>query len=188
MHRIKKSNAQSTLARLEKQITNIDANTKKVPKDQQAVLKAKKKKLTEKVKAEKEEVKKATAAEKLATENSKVIAEAESEAEGFCHFDCLAQTKWGKAYEKEHKDEMSAMESRRPSDDIIATRASRPCGIQIKEKKEKKCSRCDNRDCMAKARYQCFTKGSVTRCDSRWMVLDGEYYDALMPYQVNYRL
>ena len=41
----KKSNAQSTLARLEKQITNIDANTKKVPKDQQAVLKAKKKKV-----------------------------------------------------------------------------------------------------------------------------------------------
>ena len=40
-----KLNAQSTLARLEKQITNIDANTKKVPKDQQAVLKTKKKKV-----------------------------------------------------------------------------------------------------------------------------------------------
>ena len=80
------------------------------------------------------------------------------------------------------------MSERRPSNDIVASRASKPCGIEIREKKEKKCTRCDNRDCIAKARYQCFTKGSTTRCDSRWMVHDGEYYDALMPYQVNYRL
>jgi len=100
----------------------------------------------------------------------------------------LAATKWGKEYEKHHKNELSAMSSRRPRDDVIANRASRPCGIQIKEKKEKKCSRCDNRDCMAEARYKCFTKGSVTRCDSRWMVLDGEYYDSLMSYTINSRL
>ena len=144
--------------------------------------------LTEKVKEEKDTVKTSEKELKAAEENHKVMENEETEAEGFCHFDCLAATKWGKEYEKIHKNEMSAMSSRRPRDDIIVNRASRPCGIQIREPKEKKCSTCDNRDCMAEARKKCFMKGSVTKCDSRWMVLDGEYYDSFYPYQVNFRL
>ena len=44
------------------------------------------------------------------------------------------------------------------------------------------------RDCVAKARYKCFTKGATTRCTSRWMLHEGKYVDALFPYQQGYRL
>ena len=59
------------------------------------------------------EVKKAEVDEKMASENAKVIVNEETEAENFCHFNCLAATKWGKEYEKLHKNELSAMSERR---------------------------------------------------------------------------
>ena len=80
------------------------------------------------------------------------------------------------------------MSERRPRDDVVATRAAKPCGIEIRQKREKKCEWCGNRDCVAEARKQCFMKGSTTRCDSRWMMQDGEYVDALMSYTVGARL
>ena len=49
----------------------------------------------------------------MASENAKVIVNEETEAENFCHFNCLAATKWGKEYEKLHKNELSAMSERR---------------------------------------------------------------------------
>jgi hypothetical protein len=184
----KRAGAEASLARLQEQIKKIDATVKKLPKEQQKAMKDRKATLSTQVKNTKAEIKTDAAEEKVAKALDKVTTDAETEAENFCHFTCLAQTKWGKEYEKVHAKKALAMSERRPRDDVVATRAAKPCGIEIRQKREKKCEWCGNRDCVAEARKQCFMKGSTTRCDSRWMMQDGEYVDALMSYTVGARL
>ena len=105
-----------------------------------------------------------------------------------CTFTCLGETEWGKEYEKLHKNELLAGSDRRPKDDFVASRSTLPCGIEIKEKKEKKCTRCDSMQCISETRRKCYMRGSTTKCHSRWMMYGGEYYDALYSEQLRTRI
>ena len=133
------------------------------------------------IKAVNKDIKEAQKSEKLAKKIAK-------EEETMCRFTCLGETDWGKEYEKLHKKELLADSAKRPKDDFVASRATVPCGIEIKEKKEKNCQVCDSMMCISESRRKCYMKGSTTKCHSRWMMYGGEYYDALYSEQWRTRI
>merc|ERR1719199_1171394 len=166
----KKAEADRALARLEEKISDIDASVKVLPKAEGTELKKKKKKLENEAKEDK---KKIQAVEKDIKEAKKAEVEANKiveEEDTMCAFTCLGETKWGKEYEKLHKNELLADAAKRPKDDLVASRATVPCGIEIREKREKKCERCDSMMCISESRRKCYMKGSTTKCHSRWMM------------------
>merc|ERR1719199_636420 len=152
----KKAEADRALARLEEKISDIDASVKVLPKAEGTELKKKKKKLENEAKEDKKKI--------------QAVEKDVEEEDTMCAFTCLGETKWGKEYEKLHKNELLADAAKRPKDDLVASRATVPCGIEIREKREKKCERCDSMMCISESRRKCYMKGSTTKCHSRWMM------------------
>ena len=106
-----------------------------------------------------------------------------------CKFQCLHTTAWGETYEKSHPGGSSADGS--PQDNIVASKSTVACGLQITEPRTDECEHCDSRTCIAKTALSCKTSASTTTCNSRWLYAEsvGEFYDitGLVPGSNNMR-
>ena len=200
------SDGENHLTRLKTSMEKIAAAAKALPtkgKELKAIapikkdLDAKLAVLKTKLKAEKELIAKTKANQKSATEMNKEVEKEDKTADDFCKFQCLAQTKWGKADEKAHPYAANVLSEDRINNDAIARHGNRPCGKLKWPKRKGKCTTCSSLECVAQARYDCFLEGRMktgagikpmqtgkfkpVACDSRYVMLDGEYIDAKFP-------
>jgi hypothetical protein len=153
--------------------------------------------LKKKVAAEKALIAKTKANQKAATKVNKEVEKEDKTVNDFCKFQCLAQTPWGKADEKAHPYAANVLSEDRINTDAIARHGNRPCGKVKWPKRKGKCATCSSLECVAQARYDCFLEGRMktgngvvamqtgkykpVACDSRYVMLDGQYIDAKFP-------
>jgi hypothetical protein len=155
--------------------------------------------LKKKLAAEKALIAKTKADQKSASATNKEVEKEDKTANDFCKFECLAQNAWGKANEKANPYAAGVfsqnVDGQHPYG--IAAHGNHPCGKIQWPKREGKCATCSSMECVAQARYDCFVDGRVmtgsgvqsmgnsawkpVACDSRYVMLDGQYIDGKFP-------